>query len=184
MNDEADVLSMVNAIRVGAELTGTTLETYEQELLQAAEKEPWSIALDTGYCQDIEDLHALHAVDVKLARVASFVQVGAKALGWQDVSVGRALAASACKVAFRPGLPYATGESELEIDPETRQITLRTWCEVGGACESPPAYFCQELGTWDLRTARASTVAASILGAVAKQAAHEAIQCCLEEAEL
>ncbi len=184
MNNEADVLSMVNAIRVGAELTGTTLETYEQELLRAAEKEPWSVALDTGYCQDIEGLHALHAVDVKLASVASFVQVGAKALGWQDVSVRRALAASSHKVAIRPGLPYVTGESELEIDPESSQITLRTWCEVGGACESPPAYLCQELGTWDLRASSASTVAASILGAVAKQAAHEAIQYCLDEAKL
>jgi len=106
MNNEADVLSMVNAIRVGAELTGTTLETYEQELLQAAEKEPWSVALDTGYCQDIEDLHALHAVDVKLARVASFVQVGCQGSGvarrerWQGTGC---LSLQGCRPA-RPAL--------------------------------------------------------------------------------
>ncbi|MFC1531485.1 hypothetical protein ACFL5T_04500 [Gemmatimonadota bacterium] len=88
MNDEVDVLGMVNAIRAGAELTGTNLDSYERELLRAAEKEPWSFGRDTGYCQDIEDLHALHGVDVTLAQVISFVQVGAKALGWRDVTVG------------------------------------------------------------------------------------------------
>lgn len=81
-------------------------------------------------------------------------------------------------------MPYVTGESELEIDSETRQITLRTWCEVVSACESPPAYLCRELGTWDLTASRASAVAASVLGALASQAANEAIQYCLEEAEL
>ena len=184
MNDEVDVLGMVNAIRAGAELTGTNLDSYEQELLRAAEKEPWSFGRDTGYCQDIEDLHALHGVDVTLAQVISFVQVGAKALGWRDVTVGGGRDCSASKVSIRPGLPYVTGKSELEIDSETRQITLRTWCEVVSACESPPAYLCRELGTWDLTASRASTVAASVLGALAKQAAHEAIQYCLERAEL
>jgi hypothetical protein len=184
MNDEADVVEMVNAIRLGVEMTGTDLEVYEQELLRAAEKEPWSFAGATGYCQDIEDLHALHAVNVTLAQVVRFVQVGAKALGWRDVTVGKGDDASDTKVAVRRGLPYVMEESELRIDPETHQITLRTWCEVGGSCESPPEYVCQELGTWDLQTLRPSTVAASVLGALAKQAAHEAIEYWLEEANL
>lgn len=165
--------------------TGAVIEVWRVEDLPGSpntwEKEPWSFGRDTGYCQDIEDLHALHAVNVTLAQVVSFVQVGAKALGWRDVTVGGGHDASASKVAIRPGLPYVTGKSELEIEPETCQITLRTWCEAVGACDSPPAYLC--LGTWDLTASRASTVAANVLGALAKQAAGEAIQYCLEEAE-
>ena len=183
MSNEEDVLSMVNAIRVGVELTGTNLDSYEQELLRAAEKDPWCFGGDTAYCQDIEGLHALHAVDATLARVVSFVQVGAKALGWREVAVVRKRNASAFEVSIRPGLPYMTDRSELGIDPETCQLTLRTWCEVGGSRESPPEYLCRELGTWDPKTSRSSMVAASVLGALAKQAAHEAIQYCLEAGE-
>jgi len=173
-----DVLSLANASRVSSGLTGTDLNIYEQELLGPAGKG------DTGYCQDIEVIDALHGVDVRLARVARSVQVGAKALGWRDVSVGRGHDASAYRVAFRPFLPYLRGESRLTIAPETGQITLYTWCKVGGGCESPSEYLCRELGTWNLRTSGDATVAASILGAVAKQAAHDAIQSCREDAGL
>lgn len=149
----------------------------EQQLLGAAEKG------DTAHYQDSEDNHALHGVDARLARVARSVQVGARALGWRDVSVGRGHDGSAYKVAIRPFLPYLRGESKLTIAPETSQVTLHTWCKVAGGCESSSEFLCRELGTWDLRTSGAGTVAASILGAVAKQAAREAIQYCLEEAE-
>lgn len=165
MKYEADVLSLANSIRVGAEPTGANLE-------------------DTGNSKGIEDLHALHGVDVRLARVASALQVGAKALGWQDVSAGGGHNASPYKVAIRPMLPYLRGESKLRMDPETRQITLYTWCKAIATCDVTHAYRCRKIGTWDLNTSRASTIAASILGAVATQAAHDAIQHSQAGAEL
>jgi len=115
--------------------------------------------------------------------LANSIRVGAKALGWQDVTVGRRHHTSPYKVAIRPMLPYLRGESKLTLDPETSQLTLYTWYKVIGNGDVTHAYLCREIGTWDLSTSRASTVAASILGAVAKQAAHDAIQYCPVGAE-